>query len=238
MSVRFIITDSHKNMSKKRKDALLGFFCEVKGIDKEAAEKQVEFCDWYESEFAVKWFEVLAVDNGDIAGYLRCFRNPDDVHQWFIGDVHVRTKYRRTGIASRMYERVFSELERYEAAENIISAVRKDNINSIGLHTKMGFYDTGEPCRFATFFVDENETKYQKWLYRHMPAPDEVSVEKLTEVFLPVWLEAEKTNAGKAKKELKAVLNKARKEGYEIGTVWCGNRLVGFKAGNLSKGIS
>ena len=92
MSVRYIIKDSHKNMSQKRRENLIDFFCEVKGPDREAAEKAVEFCDWYESEYAVKWFEVLALSDGDIAGYLRCFRTPDDIRQWFIGDVSRRNQ--------------------------------------------------------------------------------------------------------------------------------------------------
>ena len=152
--IRYQIIDSHRNMSQKRRNDLVDFFMEVKVAPEEAAEKQVDFCDWYESEYAVKWFEVLASDitENRIVGYLRCFRNPDDVKQWYIGDVHVRAGYRKQGIATRMYQKVFSELERFEAAENVISAVRKDNKNSIGLHEKMGFVDTKEPCVFAAFF--------------------------------------------------------------------------------------
>ena len=239
MSVRYIITDSHKNMSQKRRENLTDFFCEVKGPDRETAEKAVEFCDWYESEYAVKWFEVLALSDGDIAGYLRCFRNPDDIRQWFIGDVHVRSRYRREGIASAMYKKVFKELERYEAAENVISAVRRDNAKSIGLHTKMGFFDTGEPCVFASFYVDADETKYQKRLYRYLPIPEMVPAKKLMEMFLPLWLEDKKISAGadekekaKAQKELKKVINDGLKGEYDIKTVWCGNRLTGFKYGS------
>ena len=239
MSVRYIITDSHKNMSCKRREDLIDFFCEVKGLDKEAAVNVVEFCDWYESEYAVKWFEVLALSAGDIAGYLRCFRNPDDIRQWFIGDVHVRSRYQRQGIASAMYKKVFKELERYEAAENVISAVRRDNAKSIGLHTKTGFFDTGEPCVFASFYVDDDETKYQKQLYRYLPIPEMVSAEKLIEMFTPLWLKDKKISADadrkvkvKAQRELKKVINDGLKGEYDIKTVWCGNRLTGYKYGD------
>ena len=239
MNIRYMVVDSHKNMSIKRREALIDFFREVKGVSAEDAGKQVEFCDWYENDYAVKWFEVLAVCGREVAGYLRCFRNPDDIRQWFIGDVHVRSRYRREGIASAMYKKVFKELERYEAAENVISAVRRDNAKSIGLHTKMGFFDTGEPCVFASFYVDADETKYQKRLYRYLPIPEMVPAKKLMEMFLPLWLEDKKISAGadekekaKAQKELKKVINDGLKGEYDIKTVWCGNRLTGFKYGS------
>ena len=228
---------------------------EVKSAPEEVAEKQVDFCDWYESEYAVKWFEVLAINISDhkndgqketkklkekksagiitknrIVGYLRCFRNPDDVKQWYIGDVHVRAGYRKQGIATRMYQKVFSELERYEAAENVISAVRKDNKNSIGLHEKMGFVDTKEPCVFAAFFVDKDETKYQKWLYRYLPVPEDIEVDKLYEILLPVYKNSINTKDKRNNQDdLRDILKRMKNGEYDIETIWCGNRLVGFK---------
>lgn len=236
MNIRYIVVDSHKNMSIKRREALIDFFREVKGVSAEDAGKQVEFCDWYENDYAVKWFEVLAVCGGEVAGYLRCFRNPDDVVQWYIGDVHVRSRYQRQGIATKMYRKVFGELERFEAAENVLSAVRKDNTRSIGLHTKMGFVDTKEPCVFADFYVDENETKYKKQLYKRLPIPEMISVDKLMEMFLPLWFEYKKISAdagtkekAKAQRELRKVIKCGKDGEYDIYTIWCGNRLAGFK---------
>ena len=230
--IRYQIIDSHRNMSQKRRNDLVDFFMEVKSAPEEAAEKQVDFCDWYESEYAVKWFEVLAVNITDnkIAGYLRCFRNPDDVKQWYIGDVHVRAEYRKQGIATRMYQKVFSELERYEAAENVISAVRKDNNNSIRLHEKMGFVDTKESCVFAAFFVDKDETKYQKWLYRYLPVPEDIEVDKLYEILMPVYKNSINTKDKRNNQDdLRDILKRMKNGEYDIETIWCGNRLVGFK---------
>ena len=230
--IRYQIIDSHRNMSQKRRNDLVDFFVEVKSAPKEAAEKQVDFCDWYESEYAVKWFEVLAVNitENKIAGYLRCFRNPDDVKQWYIGDVHVRAEYRKQGIATRMYQKVFSELERYEAAENVISAVRKDNNNSIRLHEKMGFVDTKEPCVFAAFFVDKDETKYQKWLYRYLPVPEDIEVDKLHEILMPVYKNSINTKDKRNNQDdLRDILKRMKNGEFDIETIWCGNRLVGFK---------
>ena len=231
--IRYQIIDSHRNMSQKRRNDLVDFFTEVKSAPEEAAEKQVDFCDWYESEYAVKWFEVLVLSEGIIAGYLRCFRNPDDIRQWYIGDVHVRKAYRQQGIATRMYEKAFKELERYEAAENVISAVRRDNEKSIGLHKKMGFFDTGKPCEFASFFVDEDETKYMKWLYRYLPVPVDAPVDKVTEIFSPLWDEYLKksdkyVNDKNAGEDLKKVLQRNRSGELTFTGTWCGNRLVGF----------
>ena len=230
--IRYQIIDSHRNMSQKRRNDLVDFFMEVKSAPEEAAEKQVDFCDWYESEYAVKWFEVLAVNitENKIAGYLRCFRNPDDVKQWYIGDVHVRAEYRKQGIATRMYQKVFSELERYEAAENVISAVRKDNNNSIRLHEKMGFVDTKELCVFAAFFVDKDETKYQKWLYRYLPVPEDIEVDKLHEILMPVYKNSINTKDKRNNQDdLRDILKRMKNGEYDIETIWCGNRLVGFK---------
>ena len=230
--IRYQIIDSHRNMSQKRRNDLVDFFVEVKSAPEEAAEKQVDFCDWYESEYAVKWFEVLAVNitENKIAGYLRCFRNPDDVKQWYIGDVHVRAEYRKQGIATRMYQKVFSELERYEAAENVISAVRKDNNNSIRLHEKMGFVDTKESCVFAAFFVDKDETKYQKWLYRYLPVPEDIEVDKLHEILMPVYKNSINTKDKRNNQDdLRDILKRMKNGEFDIETIWCGNRLVGFK---------
>lgn len=230
--IRYQIIDSHRNMSQKRRNDLVDFFMEVKSAPEEAAEKQVDFCDWYESEYAVKWFEVLAVNitENKIAGYLRCFRNPDDVKQWYIGDVHVRAEYRKQGIATRMYQKVFSELERYEAAENVISAVRKDNNNSIRLHEKMGFVDTKESCVFAAFFVDKDETKYQKWLYRYLPVPEDIEVDKLHEILMPVYKNSINTKDKRNNQDdLRDILKRMKNGEFDIETIWCGNRLVGFK---------
>ena len=81
MSVRYTIIDSHRNMSRKRREDLCDFFEEVKGIGKEDAEQQVVFCDWYESEYAVKWFEVLAKQNSRFRH--RQTRTYSRIHQKF-----------------------------------------------------------------------------------------------------------------------------------------------------------
>lgn len=237
--MRYEIIDSHRKMSPGRKRALMEFFREVKQVLEEEAWKQVDFCTWYETEYAVKWFEVIAFDGSIPVGYLRCFRNPKDEKQWYIGDVHVRNGYKHQGIATKMYGKTFKELERYEATENVISAVRKDNEKSKGLHKKMGFVDTGETCEFASFFVDENETKYRKMLYRYLPLPEELKVDEAVRIMLPVWQscakESEKRKSKKKlKEELESLIRGALSGEDSLETIWCGNRLVGLRHNMVS----
>lgn len=136
--MRISIVDTHRHMTAKRKEALCDFFREVKGLADDQAMEQVFFCDWYEKEYAVKWFEAIASVDGVIAGYLRCFRNPDVKEEWFIGDVHVRPDFRGRDIATKLYEKTIQTVKEYDAAERIISSVHKDNHKSIGLHKKNG----------------------------------------------------------------------------------------------------
>lgn len=217
--VRVFVTDSHRNMSNKRKLELMHFFREVKSIDEGRALDQVYFCDWYEKEYAVKWFEVVACDGSEIAGYLRCFRNPDTAIEWFIGDVHVKEKYRRQNIATRMYEKAISEVMEYQSAEKITTSVHCDNTKSIGLHEKMGFKNTGKACTFPHLCFDEKETAFEKCLYITLPIPN-IETEKIVERVLPVW-------NGPREKLIEAI-EKSKKGEAVFEVIWCGNRLVGF----------
>lgn len=223
--MRISIVDTHRHMTAKRKEALCDFFREVKGLADDQAMEQVFFCDWYEKEYAVKWFEAIASVDGVIAGYLRCFRNPDVKEEWFIGDVHVRPDFRGRDIATKLYEKTIQTVKEYDAAERIISSVHKDNHKSIGLHKKMGFVDTTGPCIFANFYFDELETKYEKTLFQLFPVRD---VDMAAKLVLPVWIEYQKakhlfvdeSNANES-------LRKAFEKKFQV--IWCGNNLVGFQ---------
>ena len=229
--LKVVIIDSHRNMSKSRREKLAEFFSDVKGMSIEDALQQVEFCEWFEKENAVKWFETMALDGSLIVGYLRCMRNPKDVTQWFIGDVHVKKEYRGQGIASRMYQKTIDTVQEFEAAECIIASVHPDNIRSVGLHKKMGFKNTGHICRFPNFWFDEKETEYRKILYRFLPVPaEDFSTEKL----LPLWIKytipkGEKRDEDSERKKLQKILEQAQNGECEFESIWCGNRLVGFR---------
>jgi len=259
--MRYQVIDSHRNLSARRKWALAMFFAEVKGMAAEETEQQVHFCDWFEKDFAVKWFEVVATEGGEIVGYLRCLRNPEDATEWFVGDVHVRKAAWQRGIATRMYEKVFQEVVQYEAAERVIASVHPQNKASIRLHEKCGFQDTRKPCEFPTFFFDPAETAFEKWIYQYLPVPDrKEAVDRL----LPLWVESKSGNndskgepkatksggrhdksranavgsgskGGQAedilRKDLARVIKDAAKGKCTFEAIWCGNRLVGFRYG-------
>ena len=234
---RRYVVDSHLNLTKKAEDALADFFMEVKGLDEENAREQVHFCDWFEKETAVKWFETIVRDGGRVVGYLRCLRNPEDPTKWFIGDVHVRADHRRQGIATGMYEKTIEMVMKYEAAECIAASVHSQNANSIRLHEKMGFWNTGQPCRFWNCYFDEKETEYHKWLYHHFPISDEERAKKLMLPLVQNYMKKQGINleddemTGKEKageKLLGLWLMKAARSEAVFESIWCGNRLVGF----------
>jgi len=227
------IKDSHLNMTKKTEDALTNFFMEVKGLGEENAREQVHFCDWFEKEHAVKWFEVIVWQEKIVVGYLRCLRNPLLATEWYIGDVHVRKAYRRQGIATHMYEKTIDAVMEFEAAERIRSSVHSDNGNSIKLHEKMGFQNTGRPCDFPTFYFDEKETEYCKVLYQYFPIPKKE--ERAVELLLPLYRRYLMKNVLNYKEDEKAeektlrdYFEKASKGELTFEAIWCGNRLVGF----------
>jgi ribosomal protein S18 acetylase RimI-like enzyme len=230
--VRYTIIDSHRNMKENRRKALAQFFTVSKQLSKEKALEQVGFCDWYESEYAVKWFEVVTAVGDTVVGYLRCLRNPDDIKEWYIGDVYVLKEYRKRKIASHMYDRVFKELGRYEAAERVIATVNKANTASIGFHMYKRFSDTGKNIEFASFYADPDETVYVKRLFKVLPFPEDMPDEKIKSFILPLWTEYCKKSgiSGKKKKEqrLDEIMKARRASEIDFRTIWSGNSLVGF----------
>ena len=231
--LKYKIIDSHRIMTKKTRDALTDFFREVKNLSEEEADRQVRFCDWFEREYAVKWYEILVCDMDVVVGYLRCLRNSGDPREWFIGDVHVRKSHQRRGIATGMYERVIDEVSRFETAECIISAVRRDNSKSVLLHEKMGFEKTLETYAEPDFYINENEDIYRKWICRILPVPAD-AVDIAGEKLMPLWMEGLKKKFPKirekeAGEQLEELLEKAAGGQVCFDTIWCGNRLVGYR---------
>lgn len=236
------IMDSHLRLTKVTEGALTDFFMEVKGLGEEAAREQARFCDWFEREFAVKWFEVITWQDGRVVGYLRCLRNPMLATEWYIGDVHVRRANRRQGIATHMYEKAIATVMKYEAAEHVISSVHPENGNSIKLHEKMGFQNTGRPCDLPTFYFDEKETEYRKMLYQYFPIPNK---ESAVEMMLPLYRKYlvenvlnYKEDEKAEKKTLREYFEKASKGELTFEAIWCGNRLVGFRYREKDKEIT
>ncbi|MBQ6104431.1 MAG: GNAT family N-acetyltransferase [Lachnospiraceae bacterium] len=226
------VIDSHRTMTKKTRKALEEFFQEVKGAPAEVARRQVDFCWDYERQYAVKWFEVLSWDGDKVVGYLRCMRDPETVKRWYVGDVHVRKAYWQQGIATQMYAEVFATLQDYDSAEKVVVSIDKDNVRSIGLHTKLGFRDTKEPCVFADFYAQENETCYEKLLFMVLDPPRDPEIG--VKFILPVWTEWKKqcgtfVDEEEARSSLLTVLRQATEGAVRFETIWNGMNLCGFR---------
>ena len=76
----------------------------------------------------------------------------------------------------------------------------------------------------------EDETKFEKWLYRIYPVPN---VEGAVERMLPVYSAWRKQNGNSRKaadrKALCGLLQRAEEGIARFESIWCGNRLVGFR---------
>lgn len=219
--MKYIICDSHKNIKNETFESLASFFEEVKACTYEDGLTQAHFVtDYFEKEYAVKWFEVIVKNKTEVAGYLRCLRNPQNATQWFIGDVHVKKAFQGLGIASKMYERAIDEVLTYEAAEEIVASVHPCNVPSVKLHNKHGFINTGCPCTFPSFYFEKEETEYKKMLYRYLPVPPDQAA-YACDMLAPVW------------KENEALKKALQSDTFQI--IWCGNRLAGYKYKELER---
>lgn len=233
--MRYEIIDSHRKMNINRREELNNFFQNVKNVSREKAWEHVDFCDWYEKEFAVKWMEAIAFESGKVVGYLMCLRHPSCTEEWFIGDVYVLEEYRGRNIATKLYEKTIDAVQDYSAAQRIISSVNRDNVKSIKLHEKVGFVNTGKTCEFPNLYFDKNEVMFQFDILEGYPISE---VESGVEQLLPLWIEYKKSigqvdSPDKLKKELYVLLIKAVEKGvYECEAIFSGYKLVGFSYWN------
>ncbi|MBR6308032.1 MAG: GNAT family N-acetyltransferase [Lachnospiraceae bacterium] len=230
--IRYKIYDSHLNMSHKTREALIEFFEAVKGCGRAQAELTAEFCALhFEKAFAVKWYEVLARENGKIVGYIRCLRNPEDDTRWYICEVHVRPEYRNRGIAKRMYQKVMDEVAWYDNVKYMTASVHPKNVNSVKLHESLNFINTGHPCRFPGLDFEEGETEYETKIYKSLGFPD--NLDYAVPKIMPVWKEylrkqGSKTSDDAAREKLVKTLKKALTGDCSFDTIWWGNELMGF----------
>lgn len=230
--ITYRVTDTHKNMSRKTRAALEEFFCLVKGQNDSEAATQVDFVyECFEKIYAVKWFEVTAWCKGKVVGYLMCLRNPEDVSNWYAGEIHVAPEFKRRKIASKMYEKVTDTLSEYDLAKTLCASVHPGNKASIGLHKSVGFKDSGLHTAFPGLMVDDDETEYICKLYKTLKIPYADAAQK---VIKPVWdryvkehkedLHIKKTNAF-----FREVLVEAEQGRNDFRAIFYGNEIAGFK---------
>ncbi len=231
--IRYRVIDSHLNMSRKSREALVEFFEAVKGCGMEGAELTADFCALhFEKVFAVKWYEVLASESGQIVGYIRCLRNPEDATRWYICEVHVRPEYRRRGIAGRMYRKVIDVLGEYEDARVVSASVHAENVGSIKLHESLGFTDSGLTCKFPGLSFEDKETEYVRKIYKRLFIPDNLdfAVPKI----MPLWKAYLRDHGSsmsdeEAREKLVKLMRKALAGKCSFDTIWCGLEIVGFE---------
>lgn len=194
----------------------------------------------FEKTFAVKWYIIFAYDGESIIGSLRILRNPDDISNWYICEVHTLEQYRRIGIATKMYTVAFNLIKEYFAASSITVSISASNKASICLHNKLGFRNTSNVSMFADFCFEADETMYSLWLAQCYPA-------KNTPVHLdllrPMWInymneieehdsEEELVNGLQTRIRLSE-----NQEQIFFEIIWSGDTAIGFAFYSVDGGI-
>ena len=87
------------------------------------------------AEYIKFGYVFVAVDNkNNIAGAITALRTRDD--KAYVSDIVIDKKYRKQGLASKLYKRLISYVGRRE----IVAFVDHDDTPSYYLHKKLGFY--------------------------------------------------------------------------------------------------
>lgn len=194
----------------------------------------------FEKVFAVKWYTIFAFDGDSIIGMLRILRNPDDVSNWWIFDLHTLDQYRRTGIATKMYDAAFHIIKEYDAASSIIAFISATNRASISLHNKLGFRNTSTVPQFADFCFEADETMYTLWLSQCYPAKN---FPRHIDLLRPMWMNymreiGEVTSESESEKELLSRIHLSENhEHIFFRIIWSGNDAVGFASYSIDGGI-
>ncbi len=94
--------------------------------------------------YAASGFSFVCECDGQVVGYvLSCVMQRGTAPVVYIRVIFVREPYRRRGMAAAMYE-ALSEVARARAMDHVFAAVRRDNVPSLQLHEKAGFYLSDE----------------------------------------------------------------------------------------------
>ncbi len=123
-----------------------------------------------EYELAVKWFALTAHIDGKLAGFMHLIRHPERDYEWYCCDVNVIDPYKRHGIATAMYQETSKLLLRYGKAYRMTASISSNNIPSIKLHEKLGFFNTHELPSFGGLNFGSDETVYEHYFAKEFPA--------------------------------------------------------------------
>lgn len=194
----------------------------------------------FEKTFAVKWFLILSYDKNTIIGSLLILRNPDDISNWYICNLHTLAEYRRMGVATKMYNAALDIIKEFYLASTITASISADNTASICLHNKLGFRNTSKASEFADFCFEADETMYSLWLAERYPAK---SVPIHLDILQPMWISymneiGEHDSEEELAKGLQARIRLSEnQEHIFFDIIWSGDESIGFAFYSVDGGI-
>ncbi len=175
--------------------------------------------EWLEYDLAVKWFAVEARRGEELAGFMHLVRHPGRAGEWYACDVHTLEPYQRQGIASAMYREAEAHLRRYFRANRITAAVSRGNTASVRLHEILGFRDTREVPAFPDFRFEPDETLYEHYFAREIPA-----------VNVPMHQEILASLAGESRESVLGLLEQSASDpGKKVYIIWAGSDPIGYR---------
>ena len=175
--------------------------------------------EWLEYDLAVKWIALEARNDAGLAGFMHMIRHPEKPYEWYFCDVHTMGPYRRQGVATGLYKEAMNQLRRYLKAYRITGSVKEDNLASIKLHEKMGFFNTHEAPAFPGLSSEPGETIFEHYFAKEFPARN-----------TPIHQEVLAVLTGDKKEDVHAELEKTNSNpAAEIFLVWAGETPIGYR---------
>ena len=172
-----------------------------------------------EYELAVKWFALTAHTDGQLAGFMHLIRHPERDFEWYCCDVNTMDPYRRQGIATAMYQEAETLLLRYGKACRITASVSSQNIPSVKLHEKLGFFDTHEPPAFPGLDFGPDETVFEHYFAKEYPARN-----------VPIHREILAGIAGDSKEDVLEEIERSEQDpARKVFILWAGETPIGYR---------
>ena len=172
-----------------------------------------------EYELAVKWFALTAHIKGELVGFMHLIRHPERDYEWYCCDVNAIDPYKRQGIATAMYQEASELLLKYGKACRITASISDNNLPSVKLHEKLGFFNTHETPAFRGLDFGLDETIYERYFVKEYPARNlPIHREILSRIAVDskddIWGEVEQSEQNPARK---------------VFILWAGETAIGYR---------
>lgn len=110
-------------------------------------------------------FILTAFKENTLVGRVHFMQNSNNRLNWHVGDLNVKTEFRRQGIAKRLLTKGIDIIKsKAVGGEFIYAEIEKGNGPSLCLHDSLGFIDTGEIKPFGELLYSDNETTHLLFL--------------------------------------------------------------------------